>query len=110
MSAQQRVLDLLRSQVGEWVTRAQIVEAGGPEGPRRVRELHAAGWPIESMERPGGWWYRLADNTTGHAISGYRCTHCGDEKPLKSGYIPIDPRFAIVSCKGRDQPARRIEP
>ena len=33
------------------------------------------------------------------------CGHCGLEKPVKLGYLPADPRFAIVRCGGYDRPA-----
>ncbi len=31
------------------------------------------------------------------------CGHCGDEKPLKLGFMVVDPRYAIVRCGGYDR-------
>jgi hypothetical protein len=31
------------------------------------------------------------------------CAKCGEEAPLKPGYLPMDPRYAIVRHHDRDQ-------
>lgn len=51
MSARKRILELLKSRVGEEVLRDEIIEAGAiSEWARRVRELSQAGWDIETTQ------------------------------------------------------------
>lgn len=51
MSGRERILELLKSKVGEEVSRPEIMEAARiSEWARRVRELTQAGWDIETTQ------------------------------------------------------------
>jgi len=53
-----RVLQLLIAVGGRGATTADISSpaTGGHEGPRRVRELRALGYPIRCRPLDNGWW------------------------------------------------------
>ena len=61
---QQLVLAYLQARPGQWVDGFALAspEVGGSEGLKRLRELRAAGWPIEKRPKPHSeaWQYRLA--------------------------------------------------
>lgn len=58
-SARDRILQMLEE--GNWVTTMDLVQAGGTEGPRRLRELREFGYLIErrSIKDSNQWEYRL---------------------------------------------------
>jgi 5-methylcytosine-specific restriction endonuclease McrA len=59
MSAKERILELLRANLGKPVPHGVIVRAAGTvEWARRIRDLRAEGWQIEYVQDPKG--YRLA--------------------------------------------------
>lgn len=60
----EQVLKRLRDASGDWVDGTELATAavGGSEGLKRLRELRAAGHPIEERHHPEGlsiWQYRL---------------------------------------------------
>jgi hypothetical protein len=71
----QQVLRRLREADGEWVDGSELAtaEVGGSEGLKRLRELRAAGEPIEERRHPDPrravWQYRLSPQTT-YGIGG----------------------------------------
>lgn len=68
-SRKEQILNLLKSQKGEWVdgTLLATEEVGGSEGLRRLRELRADGFIIQQRKHPDPdrniWQYRLADQS-----------------------------------------------
>lgn len=90
MSAKDKILKLLQDSVGKVVPRSDIVRVAGiSEWARRIRELTAAGWQIETT----GTGYRLASLEKGTATDlepisaklryrvlhrdGSKCRRCG---------------------------------
>lgn len=56
------VLALLKERRGEWIDAPDFCEVGGFAATRRLRELRASGWPIETRRKPGSgttWQHRL---------------------------------------------------
>lgn len=53
-----RVLALLTERGAAGATTAELSDpaVGGHEGPRRVRELRAAGYPVQRSPMPNGYW------------------------------------------------------
>jgi hypothetical protein len=58
------VLAYLQARPGQWIDGFALAapEVGGSEGLKRLRELRAAGFPIEKRPKPhsDAWQYRLA--------------------------------------------------
>jgi biotin operon repressor len=117
----QQVLDALTAAAGEWVDGPDLANerVGGSEGLKRLRELRAAGHPIEERRHPGPgrdiWQYRLLPDgpvepkprpgpvvaplvpTLRKADIGPRCPRC-QERLQDVQPQPLDPRYVSGQC------------
>lgn len=107
MTRQEEVLKALADAHGEWVDGSTLAtaEVGGSEGLKRLRELRAAGWPIEERRHPDArravWQYRLPAITI-EREPVWRCVNCGtvhDRQPHPAAFA-IDRRYATMFCYG----------
>ena len=92
-----------------WITTAQLVEAcHATDADRRMRELRAAGYPIEKQRRygPDGkalstWEYRLA---AGAIVPG------GGLSPLSTAVSPVRPQQATLPMEVQGRPQSEYGP
>lgn len=94
MSNRTDLARLFTDNPGVWLTRSQIVEVGGDEATRRVRELRDRGMDIEGDVKRG---YRYREQ--GKAQDDWTCTKCGAPAvyPLQPS-TDTDNRWRLGRC------------